>query len=176
MSDVFGESAMPNEPKLPDFDQFSRWLAGRLNRPAADTPERFARVHLAAREARAEFVAARQDLTPAGVEVLELLAAADSDASLPPEITTARGFRISLAFDEGSDGEPASIGVLVTSPAALIAAVQDKTVYLWSGSQRFELGQFDAEGKAIGTLPAGIEITASDFAQGKVKLETPEID
>jgi len=167
---------MANEPKLPDFDQFSRWLAARLNRPAADTPERFARAYLAAREARDEFVRARQEVTPAGIEVLQLLAAADSDASLPPEITTARGFRVSLAFDEGGDGEPASIGVLVTCPAGLIAAVEDKTVYLWSGSQRFELGQFDAEGKAIGTLPAGIEITASDFAQGRIKLETPEGD
>jgi len=167
---------MPNEPKLPDFDQFSRWLTARLSRPAAGTPERFAEVHVAAREARDEFIRARQDVTPAGVEVLQLLAAADSDASLPPEITTPRGFRISLALDEGGDGEPASIGVLVTCPADLIAAVQDKMVYLWSDSQRFELGQFDAEGKALGTLPAGIEITASDFAQGKVKLETPAGD
>ena len=164
---------MPNESKLPDFDQFSRWLAARLNRPVA-TPERFAQVHGAAREARDEFVQARQDLAPAGVEVLQLLAAADRDESLPPEITTPRGFRISLAYEEGSDAEAPSIGVLVTCPSALIPDVQGKTVYLWSGNERFELGQFDAEGKAIGTLPSGIEITASEFAQGKVKLEAPD--
>jgi hypothetical protein len=164
---------MPNERKAPDFDQFSRWLTARLNRPAA-TPERFAPLQAAARAARDEFVQARQDLAPAGVEVLELMAAADRDESLPPEVTTPRGFRISLGYEEGSDGERASIGVLVTSPAALIADVEGKTVYLWSGSERFELGQFDAEGKALGTLPAGIEITASDFALGTVKLETPD--
>jgi hypothetical protein len=164
---------MPDEPKAPDFDQFSRWLATRLSGVAA-TPDRFDEVRVAAREARTEFLQARQDLVPAGIEVLELLAAADRDESLPPEITTPRGFRISLAFEEGSDGDLSSIGVLVTCPPALIAEVQGKTAYLWSGSERFELGQFDAEGKAIGTLPAGIEITASDFAFGKVKLEAPD--
>jgi hypothetical protein len=40
-----------------------------------------------------------------------------------------------------------------------------RSVYLWYGSTRFELGQFDADGKALGTLPAGIEITLSDFAR-----------
>jgi hypothetical protein len=56
----------------------------------------------------------------------------------------------------------------------MIADCAGKTVYLWSGNQRFELGEFDVEGKAIGTLPGGIEITASDFASGNVKLETPD--
>jgi hypothetical protein len=49
-----------------------------------------------------------------------------------------------------------------------------QTAFLWNGSQRFELGQFDADGKAIGTLPAGIEITMSDFAAGHIKLEEPD--
>jgi len=45
--------------------------------------------------------------------------------------------------------------------------------HLWYGTERFELGQFDAEGKAIAELPAGLEITASDFALGKIKFEEP---
>jgi hypothetical protein len=175
---------MSNEPKLPDFNQFSRWLASRLNDQAVGS-DQFAQLHTAARDARDEFVRTQWEGTGANsavaadrgsLEVLQLLAAADRDASLPPEITTPRGFRITLAFDEGSGAEPASIGVLVVCPPDLLTGVEGKTVYLWSGSERFELGQFDAEGKAIGTLPAGIEITASDFAAGKVKLEAPEAE
>jgi hypothetical protein len=63
--------------------------------------------------------------------------------------------------------------VLVQCPPELIDTVQGETAYLWNGQQRFELGPFDSEGKAIGTLPAGIEISASDFALGNVKLEEP---
>jgi hypothetical protein len=63
--------------------------------------------------------------------------------------------------------------VLVHCPVELISALEGRTAYLWYGEERFELGQFDAEGKAVGELPAGVEITASDFAQGKVKLEEP---
>ncbi len=55
----------------------------------------------------------------------------------------------------------------------MIAQVQGKTVYLWNGTARFELGQFDADGKALGTLPAGIEITLADFTNGRVQLEAP---
>jgi hypothetical protein len=175
---------MSNEPKIPDFNQFSRWLASRLNEQAVGSGA-FAQVHTAARDARDEFIRAQREgassnstvgAEQGSIEVLQLLAAADRDASLPPEITTPRGFRITLAFDEGSGAEPASIGVLVVCPPDLLTGVEGKTVYLWSGSERFELGQFDAEGKAIGTLPAGIEITASDFAAGKVKLEAPEAE
>jgi hypothetical protein len=108
------------------------------------------------------------------LEVLQLLAAADkSDSSRLPELTTARGFRVTLAYEEGRDATEASICVLVRCPPELIDAVQGQSAFLWNGAERFELGQFDSEGKAIGTLPAGIEISLSDFAQGKVKLEEP---
>jgi hypothetical protein len=175
---------MSNEPKLPDFNQFSRWLASRLGEQAVG-PEKFEQLHAAARDAREEFVRAQQESASIPVtagtdqgrfEVLQLLAAADRDASLPPEITTPRGFRITLAYDEGGGAEAGSIGVLVVCPPELVTVVEGRTVYLWSGSDRFELGQFDAEGKAIGSLPAGLEITASDFAAGKVKLEAPQAE
>jgi hypothetical protein len=168
---------MPNEPKLPDFDQFSRWLAARVGGQALGA-ERFDELQAAAREARDEFIEAARRAAPAAeqgsFEVLQLLAAADSDAALPPEIITPKGFRITLAYDEGSDTESASIGVLVNCPPELQGLIEGRTVYLWNGSERFELGQFDAEGKALGTLPAGIEITASDFAHGRIKLEAPD--
>ena len=54
-----------------------------------------------------------------------------------------------------------------------IAELQGQTVFLWNGAERFELGQFDSDGKALGTLPAGLEITLSDFKMGRVKLEEP---
>jgi len=40
--------------------------------------------------------------------------------------------------------------------------------------ERFSLGQFDADGKAIGALPSGVHISMTDFASGKVKLEEPD--
>jgi hypothetical protein len=175
---------MPNEEKLPDFNEFSRWLAQQskqpnLGRPAESLVE-------AARSARDEFLLARSSVASATakaadraatLEVLQLMAAADkSDSTRPPEMTTARGFRVTLAYDEATGMEPASICVLVRCPLELIAALQGETAYIWNGEQRFELGQFDSEGKAIGLLPAGVEISVSDFAMGRVKLEEPPPD
>ena len=168
---------MPDKSNPPSFDQFSRWLSTRLNQPAL-RPERYSAVKEAARAARDEFVRAGAASTEAPahgpLEVLHLMAAADkSEATQLPEIVTSRGFRVLLALDETSGAEAPSVGVLVHCPAELISALEGKTVYLWYGAERVELGQFDGEGKAIGALPAGVDITASDFAQGKVKLEEP---
>lgn len=169
-------------PIPPSFDQFSRWLAAKLDQPQLQ-PERYELLSDAAREARDEFVQAReiagatapqQAAARGTLEALYLLAAADkAETSQLPEITTPRGFRVMLAYDESDGAEPASIGVLVRCPPELIAALEGKTVHLWYGAERFELGEFDGEGKAIGALPAGIEISASDLAQGRVKLEEP---
>jgi hypothetical protein len=177
---------MSAEKSHPEFSAFTRWLAsnGRANAPfpAADSV-RLEQLLAAARAAR-DHVLQTQELsrppaipstrTRGHMEVLQLLAAADkSKTSRPPELTTARGFRVTLAYEEGGDAAEASICVLVRCPPELVAAVQGESAFLWSGAERFELGQFDSEGKAIGTLPAGIEISLSDFAQGKVKLEEP---
>jgi hypothetical protein len=172
---------MSNEPKLPDFNEFSRWLAQQSKQPAIRGNSES--LLDAARAARDEFLRAQTSVAPstpktnarhATMEVLQLMAAADkSDSSPPPEMTTARGFRVTLAYEDGSGTEAASICVLVRCPPELIDALQGETAYLWNGTERFELGQFDLEGKAIGILPAGIEISLSDFALGKVKLEEP---
>jgi hypothetical protein len=161
------------DSKLPSFDQFSRWLAARLDQPAL-RPERYETLREAARAARDEFVQTRPAAAQGLLEVLYLLAAADkSESSQLPEMTTPRGFRVLLAHDEGGGSRAATIGVLVYCPTELISALEGQTACLWYGTERFELGQFDGEGKAIGELPAGVDITASDFAQGKVKLEEP---
>jgi hypothetical protein len=172
---------MLKDSNVPTFDEFARWLALRSPQPAQDEARR-QRLRAAARDARDEFLTAQRGVAPnpdAGVhyghfEVLQLLAAAaKSESPRPADLTTARGFRVTLAFEEGGGGDVSSICVLVQCPPELIESVQGETAYLWNGAQRFELGQFDTEGKAVGTLPAGIEISPSDFAMGNVKLEEP---
>ena len=130
----------------------------------------YARLLEAARGARD----AVPESAPARFEVLQLLTASSgSDGPRPGEVTTARGFRVTLAYDEGAPTKPPSICVLVKCPPDLIDFVEGKTVFLWTGAHRFELGSFDSEGKAIGTLPAGIDISPSDLASGRVRLEEP---
>ncbi len=167
---------MPRDQSPPEFDAFVAWLAHERDSSVSTKPiarSRYEALLAAARDARKHNLA-RTDASPGRLEVLQLLAAADrSDCGDLPELTTARGFRVTLAYEESADPPVSSICVLVRCPPELIASVQGETAYLWSGSERFELGQFDADGKAIGTLPAGIEISPSDFAMGRVKLEEP---
>jgi hypothetical protein len=164
---------MSSKSPPPDFGEFTRWV-----RNSVDAPVNFQanpQLLVAARAARDQAVQARLSTSaPGNVEVLQLLAAASTDeASRPPELMTAKGFRVTLAYDDGGGASKPSICVLVQCPPDLVTQVQGQTAYLWNGSERFELGQFDADGKAIGTLPAGIEITLSDFATGNVRLEAP---
>jgi hypothetical protein len=155
---------MPLERPPPSFGEFARWMAAHQNAALTDR-EAPQELLAAARQVREEWMQ---------VEVLQLLAAASTGAnSRPPELMTPRGFRVTLAYQEESSVNRSSICVLVRCPPEMIGQVQGGTAYLWYGSTRFELGQFDADGKAIGTLPAGIEITLSDFEKGAVKLEAP---
>jgi len=174
---------MSDDSSPPDFERFARWLAARPGPPGASADRQRALLD-AARAARDEFANASAMAVSAPpvekrgrqhtVEVLNLLAAASADdTARPPELTTAKGFRVTLAYDEGEGNAGPSIAVLVQSPPDLLRAVQNETAYLWSGEERFELGQFDADGKAIGVLPAGVQISVSDFKAGKIKLEEP---
>ncbi|MGO9263995.1 MAG: hypothetical protein ACLQBA_03755 [Candidatus Binataceae bacterium] len=159
--------------KPPDFDQFAKWTALKFGARSGN-PDRYDELLSAARAARDEMARAAEEPLPRNLEVLQLLAAASADEmARPPELTTARGFRVTLAYDEGESPDQSSICVLVQSPPEMIRYVQNETAYLWNGSERFELGQFDADGKAIGTLPAGVQISISDFASGNIKLEEP---
>jgi hypothetical protein len=172
---------MPLE-RPPSFSEFARWVAVHQKDALTDR-EAPGELVAAARQAREEWVpvsrssavqSAAADADRREVEVLRLLAAASTDANTqPPELMTPRGFRVTLAYEEASNANGSSICVLVRCPPEMIGQVQGGTVFLWYGSTRFELGQFDSDGKAIGTLPAGIEITLSDFAKGTVKLEAP---
>jgi hypothetical protein len=173
---------MPHNPQPPDFDQFTQWTAVKFRSRGANA-NRYDELLTAARAARDEnFRAAHLAVSPAvaddgsrsHIEVLQLLAAASVDETRkPPELTTARGFRVSLAYDDGDSPAHSSICVLVQSPPEMLSVVQGRIAYLWNGSERFELGQFDIDGKAIGTLPAGVQISLLDFEMGNVKLEEP---
>lgn len=176
-------AARPPERQSTESNQGAVVAPSTASRTAPDDQERYKKLLAAARVTRDEMLRV-VSLPQTGVsgigqegphfEVLQLLAAADkSDSARPPELVTARGFRVTLAYDEGTAPDASSICVLVRCPPELIGTVQGETAFLWNGAQRFELGQFDLEGKAIGTLPAGIEISLSDFAMGKVKLEEP---
>jgi hypothetical protein len=165
---------MSSKSPHPDFTEFTRWVRNKvdvapLRSSAAED------LQPAARVARDHAVSVRSSALGLGnIEVLQLLAAASADeSSRPPELTTAKGFRVTLAYDDGGSAKQPSICVLVQCPLEWVQQVQGQSAYLWNGSERFELGQFDPDGKAIGTLPAGIEITLSDFAKGNVKLEAP---
>jgi hypothetical protein len=168
-------SFMPPKSNPPEFDAFAAWLARQDAAGASNPPAgRREKLLAAAREARDAALSSELHGETCHIEVLQLLAAADkSDTTRPPELKTARGFRVTLSYDESGVATSPSICVLVNAPPELVGSLAGRTVWLWSGEQRFELGQFDADGKAIGTLPAGIEISLADFAEGKVKLEEP---
>jgi len=173
---------MSDNPSGPDLMTFARWLATKVDsRGIADTATRRPSASLvaAARRARdesrhlAEDLGTGRGLLPAPIgEVLLLLAAADeSDAVLPPELMTASGFRVTLASELGVEPGAATLCVLVRCPAGLMDSIEGQIACLCRGAERFELGEFDSEGKAIGTLPAAVDITLSDFSRGIIRLE-----
>lgn len=173
---------MRPETAAPSFETFLRFLASRYGAmpKGGVAPDR---VLAAAREAHGALSGEAAPKRSAsggnaaartGIEILELLAASSQGITRPSDLVTARGFRVRLDYRDGTDAEPSSICVLVQCPEQMVDAVQGQLAYLWNGAERFELGEFDVEGKAIGTLPAGIEITLADFATGRIKLEAPE--
>jgi hypothetical protein len=175
---------MTSDSTPPDFQAFTRWVASRFAVRAENRkpPENLVAAARAARDATLSATrAAQPNLSTSGggrrqIEILQLLAAASMDeGSRLPELSTPRGFRVTLAYDERLGAIGSSIGVLVQCPPNLIEQVQGQTAYLWNGDERLVLGQFDSDGKAIGTLPVGTEITLSDFKSGKVKLEESDL-
>jgi hypothetical protein len=170
---------MSADRSRPEFLKFARFVAAQT-RPR--TGERQAPEHLlaTARAARDEFIrgGSREPRAAGSVctfETLQLLAAASKDAgSRLPELVTQRGFKVAFAYDEGTGRDAPSVAVLVQCPLDLVSRLQGTTVYLWNGSERYEIGDFDVDGKALGVLPAGIEVTPKDVAGGSMRLEEPE--
>jgi hypothetical protein len=172
---------MSDDPSAPDLMIFARWLAAKApERSIAECATRRPSASLvaAARRARDESRRLAEDvgtgheqLTPGTGEVLQLLAAADASAVLPPPLTTASGFRVTLANELGGQPGAATLCVLVRCPTGLIESIEGRIACLCRGAERFELGQFDSEGKAIGTLPAAVDLVLSDFSRGNIRLE-----
>ncbi len=166
---------MSTDSLPPDFRAFTRWVAvsfGARVKKCQPSEHLLAAARAARDEARSTMHAAGPTRGP--IEVLQLLAAASTDDAYGlPELTTPRGFRVVIAFDGAVGDSETSIGVLITCPPLLTNQVMSQTPYLWAGEERFAIGQFDADGKAYGTLPARAQITLSDFMLGKVKLEEP---
>ena len=173
---------MYSKTVLPSFEEFLRFVATRHRTSArAAAPPQWV---LAAAEAARKEIRALDPSAPRahGVsqpgtdcEVLELLAASAQHSPRPSELVTVRGFRVRLVYQDGTDTEPSSICILVQCPEQWIGCVQGRIAYLWNGEERFELGEFDADGKAIGTLPVGIEMSVTDLATGRVRLEAPDV-
>lgn len=174
---------MPPERPPPDFELFSRWVASRFG-PGEEGARPSEPLAAAARVARDEHAAGSSGkprgrpvaaLAGTCVEVLTLLAAATlDDTTKPRELVTERGFRVAMAYEDSEGTDPPSVCVLIKCPAGQAGRLEGSVVSLWIGSDRFELGQFDADGKAIGVLPAGVHATLSDFASGRVRLEAPQ--
>ena len=173
---------MPPEQPPPDFDSFARWVASRFG--ATDTgavpPDRLVAAARDARDASGTSGPAMPGAPqPSGsparvIEVLEFLAAASAEETArPPELVTGRGFRVALAYENTNHSQMPAICVLVQCPVKWAVCLEGETVFLWLGPERYELGQLDADGKAIGFLPAGIRVTMADFSSGVVRLETP---
>ncbi|HEY0801617.1 MAG TPA: hypothetical protein VGD54_12295 [Steroidobacteraceae bacterium] len=178
---------MPSDSTPPDFKAFARWVASRTS-ASQSSGESWDALLAASRAARDEVLRTTQ-LPAVGfaalaaerqnIELLQVLAAATEDkTSLPPELSTAKGFRAALSRDTNmgvaqppSDVARSSIAVLVQAPLDRIAWVQDKTAFLWKGAERFELGQFDADGRAYGSLPVGVDVTLADFTGANIRLE-----
>jgi hypothetical protein len=78
---------------------------------------------------------------------------------------------VTLASELGVEPGAATLCVLVRCPAGLMDSIEGQIACLCRGAERFELGEFDSEGKAIGTLPAAVDITLSDFSRGIIRLE-----
>src|SRR5271156_695466 len=99
----------------PGFEEFARWVTSKVN-AAPKNSRAYEALLAAARFARDQSLgtgpsdlsssAAGQD----NVEVLLLLAAASTDDDArPPELMTAKGFRVTLAYDDASSAAGSSI-------------------------------------------------------------------
>jgi hypothetical protein len=164
----------------PEVAAFARWVAARFQvlplRDLGGLPT--LKLRSAADQARRDALAVLGQVAgmPARrLEPIETLAASSpDDKGLPAEMRTARGFRVLLSYEEEPMYGTASLCVLVQAPPQLAARIAGSRVYLWHGSDRHEIGELDADGKAMGVLPVGLQISPADLVAGRVMLEEPD--
>ena len=159
---------MSNSPKPGSFEHFLNWLAASRPTPGVDlappSSEVLAAANIAWRETQSLRSAQRVALGPhfgQGYyqEDLELMAAADLDnGGHPlPRLRTPNGFVISALYGAHSAAGAAPIALLVECPLASIELFRGLRVQIQAGDRWVEIGEIDADGKATGDLPDGMD-------------------
>ena len=162
------------------LENFAHWLLSNRRRSAREIDRR---VLDSARQARDQyqkgFEEASTDLRSVSVvfERIELMAAADTtEDRLLPRMRTPRGFSISPIYRLGAAPGEAPAYLLIECPADLARLVEGETACFFVAGRRIELGQFDADGKVTGALPASIELKPPfGFSVGEL-TEVPQHD
>jgi hypothetical protein len=159
---------MSNSPEPGSFEDFLRWLAesrpsaGAESAPPSSTV--LAAANLAWRETQSLRSEQREELGPpvgqrTYYEDLELMAAADldNDGHPLPRLRTPNGFVISTLYGTHRGAGAAPIALLVECPVASIELFKGLRVQVLAGDRWVDIGEIDADGKAIGDLPDGMD-------------------
>jgi hypothetical protein len=159
---------MSDSSKPGSFEDFLRWLAESSPTTGADwvppSSDVLAAANLAWRETQSLRSAQREAQGAhfgqgSYQENLELMAAADLDnGSHPlPRLRTPNGFVISALYGTDSKAGIAPIALLVECPLDLIELFKGLRVQVLAGDRWVEIGEIDADGKATGDLPEGMD-------------------
>jgi hypothetical protein len=159
---------MSDSSKPRSFSDFLRWLAESKPDKGADLPPPSLDVLAAARLAWRETQSLRSEQPEAFTphfgqgfyrEDLELMAAADLDLEGHPlpRLRTPNGFVISALYGTHSTARIAPIALLVECPVDSIAQFKGLRVQVLAGNLWVEIGEIDADGKATGDLPEGMD-------------------
>jgi hypothetical protein len=158
---------MSDSPKPGSFRDFLRWLAESSPSAGADLAAPSADLIAAANRAWRETQSLRsaQPETPGPPvahgfyhEDLELMAAAELDKGQPlPRLRTPNGFVISALYGTQRMAGTAPIALLVECPVASIELFKGLRVQVLSGDRWVDVGEIDADGKATGDLPEGMD-------------------
>jgi hypothetical protein len=159
---------MSDSPKPGNFEDFLRWLAESHPTTGADlappSSEVLAAANLAWRETQSLRSAQPEaQVAPFGQgyyqEDLELMAAADLDnGGHPlPRLRTPNGFVISTLYGTNRVAGTAPVGLLVECPVASIELFRGLRVQVLAGNLWVDIGEIDADGKATGDLPEGMD-------------------
>jgi hypothetical protein len=172
------------------FDDFVAWLSTKRQEPQREPKvEPSAAVLTGARAAREEFQSLRQQhrqeiaaRVRAGryYEELELLAAADPDQGRwMPRLRTPNGFAISALYGAHAPPGTPPVALLVECPANLIEVLSGQKVYVSIGGRWIEIGEIDADGRATGDLPPGLDFRppfafrVGELGEDAAELESP---
>jgi hypothetical protein len=159
---------MSNSPKPGSFEHFLSWLAESKPTTGVDvappSSDVLAAANIAWRETQVLKSAQRETLGPhfgqgPYQEDLELMAAADLDNSGHPlpRLRTPNGFVISALYGTHGTAGTAPIALLVECPLASIELFKGLRVQVLAGNRWVEIGEIDADGKATGDLPDGMD-------------------